>query len=391
MIISTDLNNYTQGAVEDELRFWLALHHAPGVGPATFGKILQQFGGVTSFFDELSCRGRPPWLNYEAAQWLKSPDWAAVDATLEWATHPQQHVITRQHHQYPQLLRETTGAPPLLYIKGDVTCLSDVHMAIVGSRNPTPDGRQQAYSFARSLSQNGVSIVSGLAMGIDTAAHQGALAVQCPTIAVVATGLDRVYPAKNRELAYEIAETGALVSEFPLGTPPMASYFPRRNRIISGLAVGTLVVEAGLKSGSLITARLALEQGREVFALPGSIHNPMVRGCHTLIRQGAKLIENVDHIFEELGPLVRTVVGEENIPQQERKQGLGDKKSATNDSQQLNEKEKRLLSCLGYEQTSTDCLVDRSGFLVEDVNAVLVTLELKGYVTSLPGGFFVKV
>ncbi|RMH17051.1 MAG: DNA-protecting protein DprA [Gammaproteobacteria bacterium] len=377
---------------QEKLRYRLALCHAPGVGPAVYSRLTCHYTEIRDLFDDIS-RGRPvPWLGQAAIDWLRSPDWKIVDKALEWGQQENHHILSIEDERYPVLLRETVNAPPFLYVHGNLQTLNEVHLAIVGSRNPTPDGRQQAYEFSRSLALQGVSIVSGLAIGIDTAAHQGALAAGRTTLAVVATGLDRVYPASNRELAYSIAASGALISEFPLGTPPRAAYFPRRNRIISGLSVGTLVVEAGMKSGSLITARQALEQGREVFALPGSIHNPMSRGCHALIRDGAKLVENVDHIFEELGPLIRTVVSA-SCEGNKQATDLSIEGPAADEifSEKLNDQEKRLLSCLGYEPVTPDHLVARSGLLVEHVNAMLVSLELSGYVTSLPGGLFVKV
>ncbi len=216
------------------------------------------------------------------------------------------HLITLHDARYPTLLREIDDAPPMLFIQGDPTILNLPQIAIVGSRNPSASGRQTATDFAHFLASAGLAITSGLADGIDGAAHQGALETKNSTLAVTGTGLDRVYPAKHRELAHRIAEQGALISELPPGTPPIPANFPRRNRIISGLSLGTLVVEAAQKSGSLITARLATEQGREVFAIPGSIHNPLARGCHALIRQGAKLVETAGDILEELAPLLGT-------------------------------------------------------------------------------------
>ena len=201
--------------------------------------------------------------------------------------------MTLHDARYPELLKQIADPPSILFVQGDVSLLAKWQIALVGSRNPSASGRDTAYEFSRYLAQDGITINSGLAMGIDAASHQGALAAGGKTIAVIGTGLDRVYPAKHRELAHEIASTGAIVSEFALGTSPRAENFPRRNRIISGLSLGTVVVEAAVKSGSLITARMAMEQGREVFAIPGSIHNPLARGCHQLIRQGAKLVENI--------------------------------------------------------------------------------------------------
>ena len=224
-------------------------------------------------------------------------------ADIKWLAEAGNHaIVTLDDPQYPDLLRQIDSPPPVLFIQGDIALLQDPQLAMVGSRNPTQGGKNNAYEFAKFLSANGITITSGLALGIDGYSHKGALDAQAPTIAVTATGLDRVYPAKHRSLAHAISEYGAIVSEHTIGTPVRAQNFPRRNRIISGLSVGTLVIEAAIKSGSLITARYASEQGREVFAIPGSIHNPLARGCHQLIRQGAKLVETAGHILEEISP-----------------------------------------------------------------------------------------
>jgi DNA processing protein len=250
---------------------------------------------------------------------------------------------------------------------------------MVGSRNPTTGGERTARDFARHLAGCGLAITSGLAVGVDAAAHQGALEAGGITLAVTGTGLDRVYPARHRELAHRIAERGALVSEFPPGTPPLAGNFPRRNRIISGLSVGTLVVEAALKSGSLITARLAVEQGREVFAIPGSIHNPLARGCHALIRQGAKLVETADDIAEELAALLGGLSLEPVV----------DAGHADEGCHSLEDPEyQRLLQAMGHDPVSVDQLVARTGFTAETVSSMLLLLELQGHVSSSPGGFF---
>lgn len=272
---------------------------------------------------------------------------------------------------------EISDPPPLLFVIGNPDLLQQSQLAMVGSRNPSVDGRENAQAFARELVNQGLVITSGLALGIDAAAHQGALAGDGLTIAVTGTGLDRVYPARHRALAKEIAARGALVSEFPIGTPALAENFPRRNRIISGLSLGTLVVEAAPQSGSLITARLAAEQGREVFAIPGSIHNPLARGCHQLIRQGAKLVESVADILEEIHVT------------------YAPKASVTQDNSQttpdLDDNSLILWSNLGSAPTSVDTLVSRSQLTTEQVSSILLIMELQGWVTSAPGGMYLRV
>jgi DNA processing protein len=258
--------------------------------------------------------------------------------------------------------------------------LRDPQVAVVGSRNPTPGGAEAAHALARALAEAGFTVTSGLAIGIDAASHRGALAAAGPTIAVTGTGLDRVYPQAHRRLAQQIAQHGALVSEFPPGTPPTARNFPQRNRIISGLSLGTLVVEATLRSGSLITARLAVEEGREVFAVPGSIHSPLSRGCHSLIRQGAKLVEGIDDILEELGPVCTSP-------------GLrpGAAPGATiAETADLEAGAREVLSHLGYEPTAAETLVRRSGLTPQSVSSILLSLELRGLITSVPGGLYAK-
>lgn len=268
----------------------------------------------------------------------------------------------------------------LLFVIGEVGVLSSPQLAIVGSRNPSAGGLETASGFAGALVRAGLSVTSGLALGIDAASHRAALSAGGTTIAVAGTGPDKVYPARHLELAQTIAKQGAIVTEFPPGTPPSARNFPRRNRIISGLTVGTLVVEASIKSGSLITAALAMEQGREVFAVPGSIHAPLARGCHRLIRDGAKLVETVDDIIEELGPLVGALVHRDDLGTEGRsKQGC-----------MLDAEQHRLLDEMGFDPSSIDTLVTRTGLTAKAVSSMLLALELKGYVESQPGGQFVR-
>ncbi len=364
----------------DALRYWLALLHAPGVGPATYQRILDFFPDPQILFDQPQRLQKETNLKLpsKVISYFKRPNWASVEKDLHWAEGEQCHILTLADPQYPVLLKEITDPPPVLYVRGDHTALTQPQLAIVGSRNPSAGGKQVAHDFARSLALNGLCISSGLALGIDAASHQGALDAGGTTVAVAGTGPDRIYPARHRDLSHRIVEQGAIVSEFPPGTPPIASNFPRRNRIISGLSLGTLVVEAALKSGSLITARLASEQGREVFAIPGSIHNPLTRGCHALIRQGAKLTEHTHDILEELGPLACLAIEQQS------------EIDNTNQASTPSSSEHPLLENLGFEPTSIDTLVTRSGLTPEKVSSMLLTLELQGTVTS-SGGLYSRI
>lgn len=303
----------------------------------------------------------------------------AAEHETAWLAEPNHHLITLSDPRYPRLLREIPDPPAALYVIGDPDLLSATQLGIVGSRNPTPGGSETAHAFASYLTQSGLTITSGLAMGVDAAAHRGALGAGGKTIAIAGTGLDRVYPARHRELAHEIAAQGALISEFALGTPALAHNFPRRNRIISGLSLGVLVVEAALQSGSLITARLAAEQGREVFAIPGSIHNPLARGCHALIRQGAKLVETAADILEELGPMAQITAPARQTD------------GAGNITSGLGVEAMTLLDCLGFDPTPVDSLIERSGLTPEAVSSMLLVLELQGHVVAAPGGHYTRV
>lgn len=285
------------------------------------------------------------------------------------------HIVEHDDERFPSLLRQIPNPPPLLYVDGDAELLQLPALAIVGSRNPTKGGERNAFEFARHLASIGFTIVSGLAQGIDTAAHRGALAAGGKTIAFLGHGIDRVYPASNLELAAEISSKGALVSEFPIGTHPAKELFPQRNRLISGLSLGTIVVEAARRSGSLITARLAAEQGREVFALPGSIHNPLARGCHQLIRQGAKLVETADDIVSELEPLIGSIL-----------QIATESTQKENSSQTLDSEYVELRKHIGYDPVTADELAANSGLTIDQVSSMLLILELHGEVEALSGG-----
>ncbi len=357
----------------DRLRLWLSLLRAPGLGPARINAALAEGRDP----DRLVAEPPSEWPD-NARDFLRHPDAAALDADLAWAAGPDRHILTLEHPAYPRLLAEIPDPPPLLFVQGDPGVLGRLQLAMVGSRNPTEGGARTARDFAAFLARAGLVITSGLALGIDAAAHEGALAAGRPTVAVTGTGLDRVYPARHHPLAHAIAAQGALVSEFPTGTPPRPENFPRRNRIISGLSLGVLVVEAAVRSGSLITARLAAEQGREVFAIPGSIHNPLARGCHALIRQGAKLVETAADVLEELGP----------PPGVAAETGAAEPTEAAPPA--LDADHLGLLESLGWDAVSVDELVRRSGLTAEAVSSMLLILELEGYVVPAPGGRYAR-
>ncbi len=361
----------------DELRRQLALLRAPGVGPRRRVELLQRYGDTQSLFQRAPSDSdlKPSERNYFSA-----PDWSAVEADLAWLEAPGRHLLRPGTGDYPPLLAELDDAP-LLFVHGDIHLLSQPQLAMVGSRNPSRPGEETARDFARHLCRCGLVITSGLALGVDAAAHRGALEAGGQTIAVMGTGPDRIYPAANRELAHAIVDNGgALISEFPPGTPPRPGHFPRRNRLISGLSLGVLVVEAALRSGSLITARQAMEQGREVFAIPGSIHNPLARGCHRLLRDGAKLVESGADVIEELAPQLRALLEAEGASA--AVQGESEGAELELDSEYL-----QLLQAMGYESASIDTLVERSGLTAEAVSSMLLLLELQGLVAVVPGGY----
>lgn len=362
---------------QDANACWIALQRVPGLGPITFARLLEQYGSPETILrnpEQLS------GLSEQVMAGIRQPDWAQVEADIIWLETDNRHLIRFDDPLYPPLLKEISDPPMLLYVQGDVSLLNQWQLAIVGSRSATPSGRNTAYDFARYLAAGGLTITSGLATGIDGAAHKGALTAEGKTLAVVATGLDRVYPARHRELAHQIADSGAIVSEFPLGTSPRPELFPRRNRIISGLSLGTLIVEAARKSGSLITARMAMEQGREVFAIPGSIHNPLSRGCHQLIREGAKLVETADDILEELGALAGVGVSQ---PELEPEKAAAEEHIKDDDY-------RILFEYLGFDPIPIDELIENSGLTAEAVSSMLLLLELEGEVASLPGGRYVR-
>jgi DNA processing protein len=364
----------------DDLQTWLALARAPGL---TAGHLARRGEALSP--EELPRASRSSLaalgVGDAAIEALKNPDAAGIAGDERWLAVARRRLVTWGSPDYPALLASIDDAPLVLFVEGDAGALSLPQLAVVGSRNPTQIGRDTAEQFARHLAAAGLTITSGLALGIDAASHRGALAAGGRTIAVLGCGLDTIYPRENTELAQAIVEHGALVSDLPTGTPPLKQHFPRRNRIISGLSVGTLVVEAALQSGSLITARLAAEQGREVFAIPGSIHSPLSRGCHRLIRQGAKLVETVDDIFTELGALLgglRAATRAEAIDAQE------DSGPALDKDYEI------LLDALGFAPASVDTLVARTGLKADAVASMLLILELEGRIAQQHGGLFCR-
>nr|VFK26017.1 MAG: DNA protecting protein DprA [Candidatus Kentron sp. MB]VFK33234.1 MAG: DNA protecting protein DprA [Candidatus Kentron sp. MB]VFK76105.1 MAG: DNA protecting protein DprA [Candidatus Kentron sp. MB] len=368
--------------------YWLALSRVPKLGKARLRKLLSRIPDPRSIFSASSECLEGFGLGKEAREYIHAPDWSIIEKDLAWLEPSDRSLLPWDANDYPSHLLEIPDPPPFLFTRGNREVLTRPQIAIVGSRNPTPTGQETAFAFARELARMGFVITSGLATGIDGAAHRGAMAGGGQTIAVVGTGLDRVYPARHRELGLEIVQHGVCVSEFPLGMPPLAAHFPRRNRIISGLSLGVLVVEATTHSGSLITARLAVEQGREVFTIPGSIHNPLSRGCHMLLRQGAKLVESAADILEEIGPqditpsLARGMAEAETMREATpipAEQGFS-----------LDAEYKLLLDNLGFEPTTIDILVERTGFMVEALSSMLLTLELDGHVASAPGGRYLR-
>lgn len=367
------------------LHNWLYLRHLNGIGGATLQKLLQALGSVDAVFSTSHSQLLSLGLNTENCNAITHRQLPDISADLQWLKQDNHHIITLQDERYPPPLRRLPDAPPVLYVRGDPDYLKQPQLAMVGSRNPTAAGRRTAKEFASHLSIRGITITSGLASGIDAASHEGALQGMAGTVAVLAHGLDMVYPSQHQQLAQRIAENGALLSEMPIATKPARGLFPRRNRIISALSLGTLVVEAARKSGSLITARYALEQDREVFAIPGSIHNPMARGCHQLIRQGAKLVETAADILEELSPLLGSQPGKTSdlAPGYSKKH----EKIPNDPHQALDPDHQKLLKCLAYEPASIDELVLRSHFSAAEVASMLLILELEGIIVCQDGRY----
>ena len=360
-----------------DIIYWIASGYLEGIGPIRLKNALEIFGNIKTFFTAPTELLQQAGISAKQIHTIKNIPWKIIENDLAWYEKNDCHLLTWVDEDYPKLLQETADAPPVLYVQGDAQLLNQAQLAMVGSRNPTATGLETAEQFAYALSQSGLVVTSGLALGIDAASHRGALAASDKTIAVMGTGLKQIYPKTNFELAQQIKRKGAIVSEFPAGMPAKAKYFPLRNRLISGLSLGVLVVEAALKSGSLITARFAAEQGREVFAIPSSIHHPLGKGCHHLIRQGAKLVENVEDILVELNPLHGSI---------SKKTRYFDTPSGNN-IEDIDDKSQQLLMRIGYEPTALDTIVVRSGLTSSEVSSMLLSLELKGYIDTVPGGY----
>ena len=357
-----------------DIKYWLALLRIDGIGCKTFANLIEEHSP-----EEIFAATEQELLDWEIKKNLVEAiltfDWKLIAYDLEWLEKPNNDVLKITHPLYPDALKEIYDPPQLLFIRGNPQILAYPQIAIVGSRNPSALGNKTAFDFAFELSKYGFAITSGLALGIDSTAHQGALSAEGFTIAVVGTGLDRVYPSSNKELALEIVNTGAMVSEFPPGTTAIGTNFPRRNRIISGLCQGLLVVEAAQKSGSLITARMALEQNREVFAIPGSIYSPLSRGCNAMIKEGAKLVESPQDIIDELSQYKQRIISLRAEPEQSL----------------LDLDQQTLLNLVMFNPTSIDDLVESASQSVDVITAQLLMLEIQGYVEATPGGCYIRV
>lgn len=357
--------------LREDILYWLAAMRLTGIGPVRMRAWLELFGEIKNLFSATTAELQTAGLTQLQIEALQQVEWEQVDRDLSWCLKANCHIVTCVDDAYPLLLRNVASAPLVLFVRGNVDLLSQPQIAIVGSRNPTIAGREHAEEFAFYLAKADLVVTSGMALGIDAAAHRGALKATGKTIAVCGSGLQHVYPSSHKPLAEEIMEQGALVSEFLPSMEAKPQYFPMRNRVISGMSLGVLVVEAALRSGSLITANMAVDQGREVFALPGSINNPLSRGCHKLIKLGAKLIETAEDILEELGAL---------------KAAMKPKVEPANPLY-LDEKSKKVWDLVQYEVTSLDAIILQSGLTAGEVSSMLLSLELEGYVLVAPGGY----
>ena len=380
-----------KGFAVTEYKYWLIAIRAPHLGGARFVRLLERLGGVEKLFSSGRDRLKRAGLRDETIQALCSPDEALLDRDLQWLSSASHHLLTWGDERYPPLLRDTPSPPAALFVDGDPDILWQPQVAVIGSRNPTAGGKDNARDFAGELSRQGMTITSGLAAGIDSIAHAAALDAGNMTVAVMGTGLDRIYPSSSQDLGVRIRDQGVLVSEFPPGTGAKRSHFPSRNRIISGLSLGVLVIEAGMRSGTLITARMAGTQGRDVFALPGSIHNPMAKGCHRLIRDGAKLVETVEEIMLELAPMAGQLAGElkKQIGLKVTEAGTSPLDNSAGEPQLDEDPEYRLLwSCLGFDPRPIDAIIEQSGLTARAVSAMLLMLELRGKVEAHSGGAY---
>ncbi len=375
-----------------ETRAWLIWLRAPGVGPATLRAVLARSGSAARALDQGPEGWRAWGLPAATRAWLARPNIARIDADLRWLSQPRHHLVRFDGEDYPPQLRRAPDPPVALFVRGEPWLLWRAQIAVVGARHASVGGAANARDFASTLARSGLTITSGLAQGIDGAAHQAALDAGEPTIAICGTGLEHVYPRRHEALAERIAEHGALVSELPLDAPPRADHFPRRNRIIAAAALGVLVIEAGMESGSLITARLAAECGREVFALPGSIHHPLARGCHRLLRDGATLVETADEVRAALSSLL----GQQGEHLREALGVLrdGDPIAPLSDVSGLamdDPDTRHLLAALGTDPLNPDEIASRAGLTSAEVSSMLTALELEGVVVAGQDGRFARI
>jgi len=373
----------------DAIEAWLILLRAPGIGPATLRGWIERHGNAIAALAVVRRDGAARALDGATREWLRAPDAQAIAADLDWLAAPGRVLLAFVEDDFPSLLREIPAAPAALFVDGDASALWLPQIAIVGSRHASQAGIANAQAFARALGAAGLAITSGLAEGIDGAAHAAALDVGVATIAVLGTGPDIVYPPRHFDLAARVRAHGALVSEFPPGTPGHPSHFPRRNRIIAGLSLATLVVEASLRSGSLITARNAAESGREVFAIPGSIHHPLARGCHQLIRQGARLVETAEETIAELAPLAGTLGAQLRERLERPSESVPASTQPAHASvSAIDPDYARLLAALGHDALGVDQLAERTGLAVAALSSMLLMLELEGRVVATSGGAY---
>jgi DNA processing protein len=358
---------------------WLVLLNTPTIGPVQHKQLLDIYKTPENILSAPYAELAQSGLKKEALNYLASTPYDKITGSIKWLEMPDHHLVTIEDDQYPALLREIPDSPIALFVTGNPAVLSTQQIGIVGSRNPTAGGRKTARLLATQLSELGLTITSGLALGIDYCGHAGALDANGKTIAVLGNGLDRIYPARHKEIAGLIAASGAIVSEFPPGVPPLPANFPRRNRIISGLCLGVLVVEAAMQSGSLITARFALEQGREVFAVPGSVYNSLSKGCHHLIKQGAKLVETIQDVVEELNINVTMLDCHDAYANPD-----------TGNHARLDADQQKLLEHISFDPVTVDKLIELSGLTADAVSSMLLVLEIRGVVSS-SGGLYTRI
>ena len=372
--------------MDAKIEAWLVVSQTPGIGCIKFHKLINQIGQPEDILKASTQELNTAGLNSEAIRFLRNPPADKISLNLNWLKAPNHTIRTLRCRQYPDEIKELKDAPPVLYIKGDESLLKDPQIAVVGTRKPTPSGQANAKEFAQDIAKAGLLVNSGMALGIDTTAHETALASGSTTVAVIATGPDKIYPAKNKPLAERIAAHGVLVSEFPVGTTPARANFPRRNRLISALSLGVVVIEAGMQSGALITARLAVEQGKDVFAVPGSIHNPKAQGCHYLIQQGAKLVQKTEEILLELQPQLKQHLRKK----EDSKTRSSNSGRLGRDQIILSETQKKVLESMGYDPVDIDTLVERCQLPVQTVSVALLALEVENHVGE-DNGFYTRI